>query len=169
MQSDFHDWSELKKEAYQILEHKILGIDTILQLIIKPSSEDNFRIDLIRNSNNTFRFEKLKWKKELDHSNLNDPLNKIKLFGEYKPTFERESIMLGENSKITLEHLIEKLVQNEKEFTKVEKAVVLEGIEHELSVKFQDKEIRTHWNIMPKHWKIIPTLTELILDLSGSK
>lgn len=168
MHSDFQDWSELEKEANRTLENKILGLDAIMQLIIKPSSLDDVRIDLIKDSMGAFRLEKLVWRKELDHNNLNNPMKKIKLFGRYTPTFERESIMLCENSNMTLLNLIERLVQDEKEFTTKERLVVLEGADHELTVKFGGKEIITHWKIMPSHWKVMPTLIKLLLDLSGS-
>lgn len=170
MHSDFQDWSELGREANETLENKILGVDAILQLIIKPSSNDrdDLRIDLIKNSNDSFHLEKLVWRKELDHTNLNNPMKKIKLFGRYTPTFERESIMLNDNSKMTLLNLVELLVRSDKEFNSEKKTVVLEGVHHKLSVKIEGKEIFTQWNILPSHWKIIPTLVKLLLDLSGS-
>jgi hypothetical protein len=37
MNSDYQDWAELVKKANHDLQHKILGINPVLQFVIRPS------------------------------------------------------------------------------------------------------------------------------------
>lgn len=170
MNSDYQDWAELVKSANHNLQNKILGINPILQLIIRPSFADDFRIDFIEGINGrSHRLEKLVWKKTRDYSRINDPLEKMRQFGNYQPTIERESIMLSDNSALTLMNLVESIIRNKDKFSDRKRPIVLDGVQHDLHITYKGMDMYLDWNIMPEQWKSISRIKDLLLDLSSSK
>lgn len=167
MKTDRQELQELNQKAHQILNNKILGVNTLLKLLVYPSFHDDFRIDLIKERSGTFRIEVLKWKKVLDNQRLENPLEKIKLFGQIAPTFERESIMIGQNTSTTLLNLIENIIGNENEYVVDKKPIVLDGIHYDMTLDYNGKTIQTDWKIEPSEWKHIPLLLRLLFELTG--
>ncbi len=170
MNSDFNDWAELQNKANSILNKKILGIHPIIQLFIQPQNGNHIRIDFISHESRGSHLEKLTWCKSKDEERMNDPMEKIKLFGHYAPTFERESFILNDNSIQTLMNLAEKLIHNwEKESKTQNQPIVIDSVKHTINVHLDGDEQSVKWTIEPDEWKIIPTLKTLLLDLTAQQ
>ncbi|MGK0390849.1 MAG: hypothetical protein ACI94Y_003609 [Maribacter sp.] len=170
MNSDYQDWAELVKKATHDLQHKILGINPILQLIIRPSFTDDFRIDFIEGiDGRSYSLEKITWRKTKDYTRINDPLEKMSQFGNYQPTFEREYIMLNDNSALTLMNPIESIIRNKDKYSERKRPIVLDGVQHDLHITYKGADMYLDWNIMPKNWTSISRIKELLFDLTGTK
>ena len=169
MNSDYQDWAELVKKANHHLQHKILGINPILQLIVRPSFANDFRIDFIENmEKSSHSLEKLTWLKVRDYARINDPLEKMKQFGNYQPTLERESIILSDNAALTLMNLVESIIRNKDKYSDRKRPIVLDGVQHDLHITYEEEDMYLDWNIIPENWTSISRIKKLLLDLSGT-
>ena len=161
------EWLDMRETAIGILEEESTNEKLILRFLVYPSFDHYFRIDLVKGGENQAWFaEILRWENIEDYQRMTNPLEKVKLQGNYAPSIKQEKKTVKAETQVRLAEIIAEFEEEKEEFEAEDKAIVLDGVGYQLKV-YLKAEIRFfEWRIAPKEWVLIPKLSHELMQLA---
>ena len=165
LKNDFDDWQEFNEATIKYLRENPVEGKVIIYYLMKPSFHSWVRVVFFVEKSEQFKLDVAIWNQQDDAAKMLNLLEKVKMFGNFKPAIQCSVTELNPNQIKQILNLIQQIVKAKIEYEH-DNIIGLDGVYHELEINYGDIYKKFDWHSFPKKWNLMIELSNILIEFS---